>query len=33
MLIKRLLIAAAALTWLGFLAVLGASYFLGLKQA
>jgi L,D-transpeptidase YbiS len=33
MMIKRLLIAAAALAWLGFLAVLGASYFLGLKQA
>jgi L,D-transpeptidase ErfK/SrfK len=33
MFIKRLLIAAAALAWLGFLAVLGASYFLGLKQA
>jgi len=32
MTIKRLLIAAAALAWLGFLAVLGASYFLGLKQ-
>jgi len=33
MMIKRLLIAAAALAYLGFLAVLGASYFLGLKQA
>lgn len=33
MLIKRLLIAAAALAWLGFLAVLGASYLMGLKQA
>jgi L,D-transpeptidase ErfK/SrfK len=33
MMLKRLLIAAAALAWLGFLAVLGASYFLGLKQA
>jgi L,D-transpeptidase ErfK/SrfK len=33
MLIKRLLLAGAALVWLGFLAVLGASYFLGLKQA
>lgn len=32
MLIKRLFIAAAALAWLGFLAVLGASYFIGLKQ-
>jgi len=33
MTIKRLLIAAAALAYLGFLAVLGASYFIGLKQA
>jgi L,D-transpeptidase YbiS len=33
MTIKRLLIAAAALGWLGFLAVLGASYFMGLQQA
>ena len=33
MTIKRLLIASAALAWLGFLAVLGASYFMGLKQA
>jgi L,D-transpeptidase ErfK/SrfK len=33
MMIKRLLIAAAALVWLGFLAVLGASYLMGLKQA
>lgn len=33
MTIKRLLIAAAALAWLGFLAVLGASYFMGLQQA
>jgi hypothetical protein len=33
MIIKRLFIAAAALAYLGFLAVLGASYFLGLKQA
>jgi L,D-transpeptidase YbiS len=32
MMIKRLLIAAAALAYLGFLAVLGASYFIGLKQ-
>lgn len=31
--IKRLLIAAAALAYLGFLAVLGSSYFLGLKEA
>jgi L,D-transpeptidase ErfK/SrfK len=29
---KRLLVAAAALVYLGFLAVLGASYFIGLKQ-
>ncbi|MGZ5423195.1 MAG: L,D-transpeptidase [Candidatus Aminicenantales bacterium] len=33
MMIKRLLMAAAALAYLGFLAVLGASYFIGLKQA
>ena len=33
MTIKRLLIAAAALAYLGFLAVLGASYFIGFKQA
>lgn len=33
MMIKRLLLAAAALAALGFLAVLGASYFLGLKEA
>ncbi len=33
MMIKRLLIAAVALAYLGFLAVLGASYFIGLKQA
>ena len=31
--IKRLLIAVAALAWLGFLAVVGASYVIGLKQA
>ena len=29
---KRLLVAAAALVHLGFLAVLGASYVIGLKQ-
>ncbi len=33
MTIKRLLIVVAALAHLGFLAVLGASYFIGLKQA
>jgi lipoprotein-anchoring transpeptidase ErfK/SrfK len=33
MTIKRLLIATAALAYLGFLAVLGAAYFIGLKQA
>jgi len=33
MTIKRLLITAAALAYLGFLAVLGASYFIGFKQA
>jgi len=33
MTIKRLLIAAAALAYLGFLAVLGASYYIGFKQA
>ncbi len=33
MFIKRLLLAAAALAALGFLAVLGASYFIGLKEA
>ncbi len=33
MTIKRLLIALAALAYLGFLAVLGASYVIGLKQA
>jgi len=33
MTIKRILIAFAALAYLGFLAVLGASYFIGLKQA
>lgn len=33
MTIKRLFIALAALAYLGFLAVLGASYFIGLKQA
>ncbi len=33
MTIKRLLMAAAALAYLGFLAVLGASYFIGFKQA
>jgi lipoprotein-anchoring transpeptidase ErfK/SrfK len=31
--IKRLLIALAALAWLGFLAVVGAAYLIGLKQA
>jgi lipoprotein-anchoring transpeptidase ErfK/SrfK len=31
--IKRLLLAAAALAWLGFLAVVGASYLIGLRQA
>jgi len=31
--IKRLLIAAAAIFWLGFLAVVGAAYVIGLKQA
>jgi L,D-transpeptidase YbiS len=31
--VKRLLIAAAALTWLGLLAVVGAAYFIGFKQA
>jgi L,D-transpeptidase ErfK/SrfK len=31
--IKRLLIAVAALAWMGFLAVVGASYLIGLKQA
>jgi lipoprotein-anchoring transpeptidase ErfK/SrfK len=31
--IKRLLIAASALAWLGFLAVVGAAYVIGLKQA
>jgi L,D-transpeptidase YbiS len=30
---KRLLIAAAAVLWLGFLAVLGSAYLIGLKQA
>lgn len=30
---KRLLIAAAAILWLGFLAVVGAAYLIGLKQA
>ncbi len=33
MLVKRILIAAAALAYLGFLAVLGSAYFIGLKQA
>ncbi|HOW86935.1 MAG TPA: L,D-transpeptidase [Candidatus Aminicenantes bacterium] len=33
MVIKRLLLAAAALAALGFLAVFGASYFIGLKAA
>jgi len=33
MMIKRLLIAAAALVYLGFLSVVGAAYFIGLKQA
>lgn len=33
MMIKRLLIALAALAWLGFLSVVGASYLIGLKQA
>lgn len=33
MLVKRILIAAAALLYLGFLAVLGAAYFIGLRQA
>jgi lipoprotein-anchoring transpeptidase ErfK/SrfK len=33
MTIKRLFIVAAALAYLGFLAVLGASYYIGLKQA
>jgi lipoprotein-anchoring transpeptidase ErfK/SrfK len=32
MTIKRLLMVVAALAYLGFLAVLGASYFVGLKQ-
>lgn len=31
--IKRILIAAAALLYLGFLAVLGGAYYIGLKQA
>lgn len=31
--IKRLLIAASALAWLGLLAVVGAAYFIGFKQA
>jgi L,D-transpeptidase YbiS len=31
--VKRLLIAAAAILWLGFLAVVGAAYLIGLKQA
>jgi lipoprotein-anchoring transpeptidase ErfK/SrfK len=31
--IKRILIAAAALSYLGFLAVLGSAYFLGFKEA
>ncbi len=30
---KRLLIAAAAILWLGFLAVVGAAYLIGLKEA
>jgi L,D-transpeptidase YbiS len=33
MTIKRILIAAAALLGLGFLSVVGAAYFIGLKQA
>lgn len=33
MTIKRILIALAALFWLGFLSVVGAAYFIGLKQA
>ncbi len=33
MTIKRILIAAAALLWLGFLSVVGAAYYIGLKQA
>ncbi len=33
MFVKRILIAAVALLYLGFLAVLGAAYFIGLKQA
>ncbi|MCK7476879.1 MAG: L,D-transpeptidase [Candidatus Moduliflexus flocculans] len=33
MTIKRILIAAAALVWLGFLSVVGAAYYIGLKQA
>ena len=33
MMVKRLLIAAAALIYLGFLSVVGAAYFIGLKQA
>jgi lipoprotein-anchoring transpeptidase ErfK/SrfK len=32
MIIKRLLIAAAALAYLGFLSIVGASYFMGLKE-
>ena len=30
---KRLLVAAAAILWLGFLAVVGAAHLIGLKQA
>lgn len=30
---RRILIAAAALAWLGFLSVVGAAYFIGWKQA
>ncbi len=33
MTIKRILIAAAALVWLGFLSVVGAAYYIGFKQA
>ena len=33
MTIKRILIALAALAWLGFLSVVGAAYLIGIKQA
>ena len=33
MTIKRILIALAALVWLGFLSVVGAAYLIGIKQA